>query len=102
MGVGHGSELAFLFPDVTKISSNDNDTLMAENMLGWWQSFAATHNPTMRSGSSSLHWVPFAVANQTFYLNPHEPTAVPRNRARFCEFWDRQHPMPYDAAESMN
>lgn len=105
MGVGHAAELAFLFPGLKTIGSNEKDTSMAEDMLGWWQSFAATNNPTVRSGSSSamsLHWEPFAVANQTFYLNPEKPAAVASNRARFCEFWDRQHPIPHIAEGLMH
>lgn len=105
MGVGHGAEIGFLFPHLDNIERDSNDMIMAESMQGWWQSFAEYHNPTIRSGASlaatSLQWSPFAAANETFVLTPHNPHGVVKNRDRFCEFWDRQHPMPYGTISSM-
>lgn len=106
MGVGHGAEIRFLFPHSDILETDSNDRTMAESMQGWWQRFAANQNPTLRSGAplaaTSLHWSPFAAANETFILTPQNPRGVVKNRDRFCEFWDRQHPMPYGTTSSMH
>jgi len=104
MGVGHGAEIDFLFPHVDTIKRYIDDITMAEYMQGWWQSFATSYKPTIRSGTSlgntSLNWSPFAAANETFILTPRNPRGVVNIRDHFCEFWDRQHPMPYGTTPS--
>jgi len=98
VGVGHAADVGFVFP--FKVESPDDGT-MTEAMIGWWQSFASTQNPTIAGSTSSpetLVWDPVSTANQTMYLHPQESGAIASNRERFCEFWDRQHQMPYNSA----
>lgn len=100
IGVAHEADNWMLFPDPKKIKSA-TDIAMTKAMLGWWQSFAAAMNPTIptpQSEPEALQWRPYVTANETLELAPNAPGAVANNRAKFCEFWDRQHPMPYNSA----
>jgi len=98
-GAAHGDDVAFVWPALDALEGHENDRHFARVMLSWWQQFAASGNPT--SVEDGLQWEDFGNANKTLFLGLDSSEGVVNNRQRFCQFWDKQHMVPYPQAVSV-
>jgi para-nitrobenzyl esterase len=89
LGVGahHGAEIPFVFGNMQRPTADE--TVLSAQMLGFWTSFATSHEPAQQLG---LAWPAYAADSDISvrFFNPSQ--AMSGIRSEKCDMWDSFQP----------
>ena len=96
VGVGHGADVPLVWNNKGLHAAG---RALADKVIRYWQSFAATGAPTGDRPTPLTrglpHWPPYLPGNLTLDLDA-EPKVVANIGNERCAFWAKLHPVPFD------
>ncbi|KAJ7662160.1 extracellular triacylglycerol lipase precursor [Mycena polygramma] len=77
LGVAHGSELAYVYGEITAAANGTGPAGLSEMMLDYWISFATSLNPNDGNGARRPKWEAYGVEQRVMRLNSTNNRMIP-------------------------